>query len=136
MINFDLPLIINHTTLFFFTDPRSTIKVSCLDGGIRLVNGSNPLEGRLEICFNRAWGTVCNTKFSNEDANATCNQLGFPFNGTELLNANDLSPVRSGPIFLDEVACHGSETRLEMCGATHGLYSCTHNEDTAIRCIG
>ena len=100
------------------------------------MNGSNPLEGRLEICFNRAWGTVCRTKFSIKDANVTCNQLGFPFNGTELLFDSGISPG-SGPIFLDEVACDGYETKLESCkGASHGLYYCTHNEDVVIRCIG
>ena len=119
------------------TDPRSTTEVSCVDGDIRLVNGLNPLEGRLEICFNKAWGTVCHNRFSTEDATVACNQLGFPFNGTEVLPVEDFLPG-SGPIFLDEVACDGDEMRLENCGgdSPHGLHACTHRQDTAIRCIG
>ncbi len=33
-------------------------------------------EGRIEICFNQAWGTVCDTLFSIPDAKVACNQLG------------------------------------------------------------
>jgi len=32
----------------------------CLDGAIRLVEGSFDFEGRVEICINGVWGTVCN----------------------------------------------------------------------------
>ena len=118
-------------------DPSRLQEAQCEDGDIRLVNGSTPLEGRLEICFNRAWGTVCNNMFSVEDANVSCNQLGFPFNGANVLPIADFSQG-SGPIFLDEVACHGEERTLAECGtlSPHGLHACTHNQDTAIRCIG
>ena len=35
-------------------------------------------DGRLEICFNHAWGTVCNNSFGIPDAMTACNQLvGF-----------------------------------------------------------
>ena len=51
----------------------------CGDGEIRLVGGSNPLEGRVEVCINRAWGTVCDDGFSSEDATVICNQLGEPY---------------------------------------------------------
>ena len=54
---------------------------ACVDGAVRLVGGSNPLEGRVEVCINRAWGTVCDNGFSSEDATVVCNQLGLPYNG-------------------------------------------------------
>ncbi|ORU90494.1 MAG: hypothetical protein A6F71_05880 [Cycloclasticus sp. symbiont of Poecilosclerida sp. M] len=46
---------------------------------MRLVGGSNPLEGRVEVCINRAWGTICDNGFSSEDATVICNQLNIPF---------------------------------------------------------
>ena len=51
---------------------------------MRLVGGSNPLEGRVEVCINRAWGTVCDNGFSSEDATVICNQLGLPYESTKL----------------------------------------------------
>ncbi len=55
--------------------------MNCSDGDIRLVNGSNPLEGRVEVCFNRAWGTVCSSRFDEDDSNIICNQLSLPYSG-------------------------------------------------------
>ena len=40
------------------------------------MNGSDPSEGRVEICINDAWGTVCNNLFSTADAQVVCTQLG------------------------------------------------------------
>lgn len=60
---------------------QSTGFSNCSNGDIRLVNGSNQLEGRLEICINNVWGTVCSQGFTADDAEVVCNQLKFPFNG-------------------------------------------------------
>ena len=39
-------------------------------------------QGRLEICFNDAWGTVCSSSFGPLDARVACNQLaGFQSEG-------------------------------------------------------
>ena len=64
-----------------------TLKGDCDDGDLRLEGGmdvyeSKTREGRVEICFNNAWGTVCNTSFSVPDALVACNQLvGFEREG-------------------------------------------------------
>ncbi len=56
------------------TDATTTVFANCTDGQVRLVNGDNDLEGRVEVCFNNAWGTVCDS-FSVEDARVVCEQL-------------------------------------------------------------
>ena len=35
------------------------------------------MEGRVEICFNETWGSICDNFWSSNDANVVCNQLGF-----------------------------------------------------------
>ena len=49
----------------------------CNNSDLRLVGGSNEREGRIEICFNETWGTVCDNFWSTNDASVACRQLGF-----------------------------------------------------------
>ena len=55
---------------------------SCTNGDIRLRGGTNRYEGRVEICNNNAWGTVCDDSWSTFDARVACRQLGFSSIGT------------------------------------------------------
>ena len=59
-----------------FTEP-STSFANCTDEQIRLVGGGNDSLGRVEVCFNNAWGTVCNSRFGTNEAKVICRQLGF-----------------------------------------------------------
>ena len=48
---------------------------NCVNGEMRLVGGSTDREGRVEVCMDGRWGTVCNN--NQEIAGAVCSQLGF-----------------------------------------------------------
>ena len=66
-----------------FCTVADTARSDCSDGQIRLVGGTI-LAGRLEVCINSAWGTVCDEgPFSADEAQVACNQTGLPYKGTE-----------------------------------------------------
>ena len=50
-------------------------------GEIRLVNGPNETEGRVEVCIGIVWGTVCHRSWNSNDARVVCRQQGFEVDG-------------------------------------------------------
>ena len=51
---------------------------NCSDGDVRLGGGAE-FAGRVEVCANRTWGTICDRKWDHEDARAVCNQLNISY---------------------------------------------------------
>ena len=44
---------------------------------MRLADGPNVNEGRVEYCFNGRWGTVCDRSWTIREGRVICRQLGF-----------------------------------------------------------
>ncbi|XP_025102840.1 uncharacterized protein LOC112569299 [Pomacea canaliculata] len=100
----------------------------------RLVNGTAPWNGRLEILYNGTWGTVCDDIFGKEEAQVTCRMLGF-VRSQALVVASFMYGGGSGLIILDDLMCTGEETSLDQCdhrGFTEN--DCSHSEDVGIIC--
>ena len=55
-----------------------------MTGDVRLVNGSK-MAGRLEVCFNGVWGTVCRFGWTAQAATVVCKQLGFNNSGVTII---------------------------------------------------
>ena len=56
---------------------------TCAYGDVRLIGGSNQYEGRVEVCINDQWGTVCDDSWGTTDATIVCEQLGYAYTGSE-----------------------------------------------------
>ncbi|XP_041470189.1 deleted in malignant brain tumors 1 protein-like isoform X2 [Lytechinus variegatus] len=99
---------------------------------VRLVDGSAPNEGRVEVYANGGWGTVCDDFWDDTDATVVCQSLGF---GSGTANTNAYFGEGSGDILLDDVFCTGSETSLLDCSnAGIGVNNCQHHEDAGVTC--
>ena len=55
----------------------STSLLACRDGEVRLAEGFNVTNGRVEICIKQTWATVCGDSWDLLDAKVICNQLGY-----------------------------------------------------------
>ena len=56
---------------------------NCTTGAVRLAApaGFPMTHGNVEVCVNRAWGSVCDDGWSANDANVVCDQLGYYSSG-------------------------------------------------------
>ena len=121
-------------------------------GALRLVGGTNTTEGRVEICLNLVWGTVCDDYWGSLDAQVVCRQLGYSADGESKIKQSSTELIFSsiagalafstayfgqgiGPILLDNVHCNGSESSLLDCNHLNQS-NCAHNADAGVRCQG
>ena len=102
-------------------------------GSIRLI-GSTPSTGRVEIFYNNQWGTICDDSWDINDANVVCRQLGFPGLASRAFRGAHYGQG-SGPIWIHQVACSGSESTLYDCSYRGwGNTGCIHSQDAGVQC--
>ena len=116
-------------------------------GALRLVGGvltdeqGRLCEGRLEIYYNGAWGTICDDYWNKNNADVACRALGF---AASVEDYNRFRTAYFGPgsadqaIVLDDLLCTGNESGLLECRSGHpqpGISNCRHSEDVSLRCL-
>jgi len=79
------------------------------------------------------WGTVCDSGWDDIDATVVCRELGY-VNGTATRQAQ-FGPG-SGPVWLNQVGCVGSESKLSHCehNGAGNVGSCSHAQDAGVIC--
>ncbi|XP_064177105.1 neurotrypsin [Anguilla rostrata] len=103
------------------------------DAPLRLVDGAEEFEGRVEVFHSGRWGTICDDQWDDVDAEVVCRQLGF--GGVPKAWSWAHFGQGTGPILLDAVQCTGNELSLEEC--PHGgweQHNCDHMEDAGVSC--
>ena len=61
--------------------------LGCTAGEVRLTGSTaNSTEGRVEICLNNEWGTVCDRMWDVVEARVVCQQLQLTSNSMYYIN--------------------------------------------------
>jgi len=108
------------------------VRANCAEGDVRLVDGPDNFEGRVEICHNNLWGTVCDNNWNANSGIVTCRQLGFSFVRT---TTSAYYGESRGRIWLNNLFCKGSESRLIDCYHNgFGASNCKHRQDAGVVC--
>ncbi|XP_034527993.1 neurotrypsin [Ailuropoda melanoleuca] len=122
---------------------REDVGITCYPGGnghrlslgfpIRLMDGENKKEGRVEVFINGQWGTICDDGWTDKDATVICRQLGYK--GPARARTMAYFGEGKGPIHVDNVKCTGNERSLADCIKQDiGRHNCRHSEDAGVIC--
>jgi len=105
---------------------------SCVEGDIRLLDGTGQFGGRVEICHLNVWGSICSDSWSRNDGLVACHQMGLQYLG---INEYTFNRQGSGRIWLSHLQCSGSEAGLAYC--THSGFDVHHCSEVAgVYCDG
>uniref|UniRef100_A0A8D0EVC8 Soluble scavenger receptor cysteine-rich domain-containing protein SSC5D n=1 Tax=Strix occidentalis caurina TaxID=311401 RepID=A0A8D0EVC8_STROC len=129
-----------HSNLAGFAGTGLLLYLACLcvasqRAPLRLSDGPHRCAGRVEVFYENQWGTVCDDHWDMEDAGVVCRQLGC---GTALsIPGTGHFRAGTGPIWLDDVNCTGTEVALSYCRTKGwGKNNCHHGEDAGVVCSG
>jgi deleted-in-malignant-brain-tumors protein 1 len=127
----------------------------CAPGTVRLVSESGSYfrqYGRVELCINETWTTICDEHWDDIDASVVCHQLGYSRYGMLLravhvatycafnlhvgaIASRDIFTERVWPLGVTNISCTGDEDNLLQCDYdTQSSILCQEHEDASVIC--
>ncbi|XP_030838981.1 deleted in malignant brain tumors 1 protein [Strongylocentrotus purpuratus] len=103
---------------------------------IRLRDGPDPSQGRLELYLMGAWGTACLRNWTSIDSSVVCRKLGY-LGAADTLSGPTSYGKGTGLVLVQEPRCEGKESDLLQCDIAYplGVTNCTHDEDVWVNCL-
>ena len=88
----------------------------------------------MEVFYNNIWGSVCDDGWNVNSAEVVCRQLGLPHEFPQPIDGLYFGHG-SGPMWLDDVECLGSEKGLDECDHLEwGRHNCGQHEHAGVIC--
>ncbi|XP_033754728.1 deleted in malignant brain tumors 1 protein-like [Pecten maximus] len=122
----------------YYSSRLSTAFVSCLsqsdvdEFSVRLTDGFSNSSGRVEVFYDRQWGTICRDSWDDTDAAVVCRILGY----SNYINYRNYAfPRGSGMVWMNSIQCSGTETTLYECGYNGWGSTCNHEYDVGVFCF-
>ena len=106
-------------------------------GAIRITGSSSTSyipshSGRVEVYLNNQWGTISDDLWDINDAHVACRMLGYA--NALYARTSAYYGQGTGPIWMDDVACTGSENSLFSCSYDRYTSEDSHSEDAGVTC--
>ena len=145
---------------------ETTIPDNCIHGDVRLAGSSSPWQGRVEVCINNLWSSVCDNGWTSYNTQVVCAQIGYPGTGTCIyMHACTISGRHSmlwcrveghaepsfpeaqavvnsyfgdgtAPVLLNSVACSSNSTNLLNCSFSAPSSYCQSGNTAGVICEG
>ncbi|KAM4024674.1 scavenger receptor cysteine-rich type 1 protein M130-like [Anomaloglossus baeobatrachus] len=103
---------------------------------VRLVGGSGPCEGRVEVKIGGDWSTVCEDDWDEKNTDVVCRQMGCLRGPGQNARVSSFG-AGTGTVWLTSVTCNGQEETLNHCKySTESGDICHHKKDVGVICAG
>ena len=96
------------------THQKKHFNLIFVDNLIRLQGSTLPYAGRVEVFYSGVWGAISISKWDINDATVVCRQLGYSA-GAEVALKNGVYGLVSGPVWITNLQCTGSESNVMEC---------------------
>jgi deleted-in-malignant-brain-tumors protein 1 len=109
---------------------------NCTNDTMRLTGGSTNSEGRVEICYNGVWGSICDSNWNGIEAKVVCKSLGHQFYGA-IPYKNSHFGLSNLPINIYNFVCADGQTDIAHCQVSRVPYyytNCNPYHEVGIKC--